>query len=272
MSLIDEIRQREYELWSSPGGRVAFGIDALSATHRLLQRNAVELTDELASITGPRKMEEWKSARRFDITQIWGDREPEEFHEEIVRLMHNFLASVKTLVDHTRNLVRDLWGKDSDFEKGDYAEAKKRYLTSHGTIIFMQELRNYALHYQRIPVGTSTLQQPDGTLDNVTFLDTAVLLEWHGWRKSIRESLIHRRIPIPVRVVVDEYMSRANDLYDWFHAATLNQHADSLREYHEGRRRYREWLKQQPHNEIFAPTEGWVVYADNEPPMLSGNG
>ncbi len=163
-------------------------------------------------------------------------------------------------------------GKRHDFEKGDYAEAVKRYLTSHGTVIFMQELRNYALHYQRLPIGTSTLQRPDGTLDNVTFLDTAVLIEWDGWRKSIRESLIHRRIPIPVRAVVDEYMSRANDLYDWFHAATLTQHADSLREYDEGRRRHREWLKQQPHNEIFAPTEGWVVYADKEPPMLSGSG
>ncbi|SRR6266545_6198129 len=117
MSLIDEIRQRQNELWSSPGGRVAFGIDALSATHRLLQRNAAELTDELASITGPRKMEEWKSARKFDIAEIWGDRDPEEFHEEIVRLMHNFLAAVKTLVDHTRNLVRDLWGKDTTSRK-----------------------------------------------------------------------------------------------------------------------------------------------------------
>ena len=140
MSLIDEIQQREYELWSSAGGRVAFGIDALSATHRLLQRNAAELSDELASITGPRKMEEWQSARKFDIKQVWGDREPEEFHEEVVRLIHNFLASVKTLVDHTRNLVRDLWGKDSDFERGAYAEAVKRYLTSHGTVVFMPRL------------------------------------------------------------------------------------------------------------------------------------
>ncbi len=133
----------------------------------------------------------------------------------------------------------------------------------------MQELRNYALHYQRVPIGTSTLQLPDGTLENVTFLETAILLEWDGWKKSIRESLINRRIPIPVRIVVDEYMSRANDLYDWFHATTLKQHADSLREYHEERQRYKEWLKRRPRNEIFSPTEGWVVYADEEPPTLS---
>jgi hypothetical protein len=242
VSLVDEMHQRERRVRSLPGGRVAFGIDALSATHRLLQRNASELATELDTIRTRRRMEAWESTRKFDVTAVWGDREPEEFQEEMVRLLHNFLASVKTLVDHTRNLVRDLWGKDSSFESGPYKKAVQSHLRDHANVVFMQDLRNYMLHYERVPIFVSTLIAPDGAVDNVTVLDHVALQEWSGWTRRIRDTLMRRRIPIPLGEAVNGYMECVDGFYQWFHAATLEEHAEDLREYDKARADYRAWL------------------------------
>src|SRR5437870_888912 len=65
---------------------------------------------------------------------------------DIVRRIHNFVASVKSLVDHTRNTHRKLY-KDTDLFP-DYQERINTDFAHNPQSQFIQELREYAQHYR----------------------------------------------------------------------------------------------------------------------------
>jgi len=63
------------------------------------------------------------------------------FQLEIVCLLHNYLASAKTLIDHTRILVEELY-KNTDFW-AEYEARKKETFIDSPLAQFVQNLRNY---------------------------------------------------------------------------------------------------------------------------------
>jgi hypothetical protein len=78
----------------------------------------------------------------------------DQFQSEIIRFFHNFLASAKSLVEHTRILVRDLY-LGSEFENN-YNEKVNDEFTSSELTRFIQDLRNYILH-KGLPMTSATI-------------------------------------------------------------------------------------------------------------------
>src|SRR5438552_2927183 len=80
----------------------------------------------------------------LEISRVGNQKKLDAFLNEVVRRLHNFLASAMSLVDHTFVLVRDLYN-GKDFEK-EYHRERHRIFDLSPEYQFVQQLRNYALH------------------------------------------------------------------------------------------------------------------------------
>jgi len=99
--------------------------------------------------------------------------------EDVERLLHNTVASMKSRVDLTRGLVRS-WPFEDGWVEGDY-QRRVDELVSHDVVPFFHELRNYILHH-RLVTPTSIIQvQAVPGLSVV--LSTGELLD-HGWSSA----------------------------------------------------------------------------------------
>ncbi len=95
------------ELQAMPGFRLNTDLQALGRAGHVMYRNAEELSKHA---TG------YLTGRRFS------QEVDDEFENELVRFLHNYLTSVTSLIDSQRVVMRHCWGKDSEFENGAYTE------------------------------------------------------------------------------------------------------------------------------------------------------
>lgn len=56
----------------------------------------------------------------------------DEYADELVRYLHNYLTSVTSLIDSQRVVMRHCRGKGSEFETGAYKEHVKTSFDGHG--------------------------------------------------------------------------------------------------------------------------------------------
>src|SRR5687768_1473513 len=85
--------------------------------------------------------------RQPESLPLWDVRNYKDFHQlqlNVLRQFHNYLASAKTLVDHTRRLVEDVY-KNTEFLE-EYEVKKREQFAGKPLINFVQKLRNYTLH------------------------------------------------------------------------------------------------------------------------------
>ena len=65
---------------------------------------------------------------------------------EVGRRLHNFVTAVKSLVEHARNIHRDLYERDNTFPE--YQQEVDRCFVHDPVSQFVEGLRNYCLHYE----------------------------------------------------------------------------------------------------------------------------
>jgi hypothetical protein len=102
---------------------------------------------------------------------------------EFVRRLHNYLAAVKTLVDHTRTFrSRHVCSPSFDSE----CERRLQQLRDTPVVKFLQEFRNPVLHSQLPRVALTTTDQ-NGQLRRQLTLSVAETLAMHTWSVSARQ-------------------------------------------------------------------------------------
>jgi hypothetical protein len=114
------------------------------------------------------------------VLSIWAPANHEQFEEfvgEVRRFLHNYLASVKSLVDHSRRIVRDLCGQTAFWSQ--YQERVQA--TFMGPVPrFVQDLRNYTLH-RDVPISGASIRYEHGKLYGLLKLDVQSLRQWGSW-------------------------------------------------------------------------------------------
>jgi len=144
----------------------------------------------------------------------------EAAHAEVVRLLHNYLASAFSLVDHARRVIEDE-GLASESLLPAYRERIRREYAEDPMHRFLQGLRAYTLHLNA-PVSVAELRAvrtaPDGPLDSSCGfqLDLRSLRSWPNWDKPAREFLAAAGQTINLLELVRKYNSRIKTLYSWF--------------------------------------------------------
>src|SRR5438445_7621838 len=105
-------------------------------------------------------------------------------HMEVNRLFHNFLAGAQTLVEHTRNFVREHY--PSGPLRVAYDQKVEAEFSNDGLSRFIQDLRNYMLH-RGLPNNSMSITARNFLLLGRVEVATTVALSkkdletWKGW-------------------------------------------------------------------------------------------
>lgn len=152
----------------------------------------------------------------------------DKFFEEVIRLFHNFLTSISTFVDHTRNFI----GSDilengkrkhpgADFIKSEHQLDHQRKINkdfaNNPLARFLKECRNYVTH-MALPLS-SLQQQLLPTAETLEIkIDLKAMLDepsWH-WGTSARTFLEQHQPSIRILKLVDEYEGKMKSFYEDF--------------------------------------------------------
>lgn len=132
---------------------------------------------------------------------------------EATRRLFNYVSSISSLADHTRNLVKDYEG--SYFEK-EYL-LRLRRVTNLNEFAFLKDLRNYAAHYSIPPIGYII-----GTANifgkNEAFLPVIYagdLFNYENWSKGSKQYIKDNFPQIELIALVDKYAQAINEQYVW---------------------------------------------------------
>ena len=243
--------RRKAELEALPGFQLKLDVDALGRAGHVMHRNAEELSGHATEfLTGRRGFSQ-------DTT--------DEFQNELVRYLHNYLTSVYSLIEAQRVVMRHCWGKRSEFELGEYTEHRKNSFET-GEAEFMTELRNYCTH-RSIPLpGISTTfsggrDRPSVMINRLT-LDRDALLEWDGWTAPAKAYLRAKDERFDLGPVIESYVNTASEFFNWFVQRIKDLNAEVLSDYQTAAENYIEWYKEamgmntEGYRKLFGPPDG----------------
>ena len=225
--------KRMAELEALPGFRLNGDLTTLGRAGHVMSKNADELSKHAAKFLQRRTM-----AR--DTT--------DEYANELVRYLHNYLASVYSLIEAQRVVMRHCWGEKSEFELGEYTEHRKASFET-GEAEFMTELRNYCTH-RSIPLpGISTkfswVKGGPTIMENKLTLDRDKLLEWKKWTAPAKEYLKAKDEKFDLLPVLYSYVTTASDFFSWFVNEINERNADAKAEFLAASEAHREWHEDQ---------------------------
>lgn len=171
------------------------------------------------TLAGPRRPGEPRDAAR-------------ERFLEVARLVLNFTASATALVDHTRNFLGEDYLAHEAFSE---FESRKKAVSDAEVVQFVQGMRNYCIHAERLRVGAKTSGKfgPDGrgTLATVVNVHTAKMIAYRGMGKlnaKARAYAAARPDPLPLLPVIQEYDQTVSNFHVWLFERLGSVHHEEL--------------------------------------------
>ena len=184
--------------------QVYLRLHTLSGNYYVLAKNYEVLTSLLAKAEDPEM-----------FLQIWTQdtqNEMELVTNELMRRFHNFLASAKMLVDHTRTVIREHYS-NTPFMNEYNKEVESRFIGNPLTG-FIEDLRNYALHYQ-LPFTAGRYRPADGDAALRFILHSEQLQEWSNWSPKGSPFLDLYPKEIVVRNLAADYFKEIEAFQHW---------------------------------------------------------
>lgn len=161
-------------------------------------------------------------------------------HREANRLFHNFLASAKTLIDHTRAFMTEEYHNTS-VEKA-YLDKVREEFAADGLMKFVQDLRNYSLH-KGIPNNSMSLKLTNGDtvkIDSSIYLEKKDLVEWDRWSGAAKRYLEQQEDSIPLAIVATQYGDKVTKFFEWIQSSLREYHKSDLEELNQLRAQFKE--------------------------------
>ncbi|SKB11420.1 conserved hypothetical protein [Planktothrix sp. PCC 11201] len=191
------------QLEASPEMEIYRNLQALSASYRVFAVNYNELIKYLEHLKNPRE-----SLSLYN--NIDKQKEVNLLIDETSRLFHNFLASAKTLVDHTRVIVKRLYS-NQEFIK-EYQAKIDQDIANNDVQKFVQYLRNYTQHYT-LPIPALQIEFAED-IEMSMRLDVNILKQWGEW-KSSRSYLETLGDNLSLIYLSNEYFILIQNFYQW---------------------------------------------------------
>lgn len=201
----ERFKELQQKIAGSEGVRISNLLQLQECSIHAFRENLFELNARLALFDKPEL-----------ILQLFDEQRREElrtFQRDIFRLLHNFLASVKTLVDHTRILTKELYS-DTDFEKQVQSKVDQQFANSP-LAQFVHCLRNYTLH-KDLAFTHASMSFKEGEKIKISIqIDLEQLRKWDKWNQKAQEYLGSAPKSLPLKNIVDEYAGLVLDFHTW---------------------------------------------------------
>lgn len=163
---------------------------------------------------------------------LWNvDNRPQmiAFMREFSRLLHNYLSSVYTLVEHTRVFLAHVKNAILSFEY----EKRKQTLLNDEIISFMQKLRVFGQHYGMSMFSASLDLERVSDLQPILTMNFSKkeLLKWNGWSQQAKSYLARQEENIDIKVVTEKYQEEIRGFYKWFHRRLSELYSAEIAQY-----------------------------------------
>lgn len=148
---------------------------------------------------------------------------------DVVRRLHNYVASTQSLVEHTRRLHNKLYGDSNLFPE--YKKLVSARFVNDPLSQFVQHLRQYCQHYKAPDIGIKvSVQSSEGGFveRRVVFLGLSNLREFDGWNSQVKSYMNGLPEEVDVLGVVTQYRDKVIEFYRWFQSRQLEIHANEL--------------------------------------------
>jgi len=168
----------------------------------------------------------------LDIWALKNRQKLEGLQREFLRLIHNFLSSIFSLVEHTYAFRKDL----DNQELNKFYDEKLKELRLNECITFLKDLRTYTQHY-KLPFVSAKLsftatnpKKGEGVSEQKLILDKDNLLKWERWNSSSKKYLKKQDKEIDIKNIVEEYHSLIKTFYDQFYNKTAKLYEKEIME------------------------------------------
>jgi hypothetical protein len=144
----------------------------------------------------------------------------------VTRMLHNFMASASSLIDHARKFYRDMYEAGGTMPL--YQPKINETFGKDGLSQFIVGFRQYCVHY-RSPVITFTMStHMHDTISSVPTLSRDALIAYHGWNAVATKFLKASPAVIDLVSVVTEYRGKVRNFYGWFKSEQARIHRVEL--------------------------------------------
>jgi hypothetical protein len=143
---------------------------------------------------------------------------------DVIRLLHNYVVAIKSLVEHTRRT------NDKISEEGkavvSYQQRVDETFKHDPMSRFLQDLRNYYLHYEPAEIGM-TISGSGEALSYFQALTLSVkeLRRWDGWSAPALQYLDSVGDNVDVVTAVEQYSEKVKSFCLWFVEAVQELYA-----------------------------------------------
>lgn len=221
------------QLQKSPGATIFYTLLNWAHSQYAVNANCQELLDLIKSYK--RDLSIWK-----DPSRIQG------FRKEFLRRLHNYLASIYSLVQHTEVFIGHLKSE----EVGKCFELEKEELEEkHSCARFMRDLRTYMQHYQ-LPIVSATLgfRVTDPKNRKVVFQQKLLLkkndmLKWTRWSRQSKEYLRKYSREVDMEVAIIEYQKLIERFWRRVRSKLIETHLEEFRQFFKDERKLIRWLR-----------------------------
>lgn len=217
--IVDSVSSPWGEYRQHPG-QVALGkwVDVQDFYHGVVIKNEVLLLHYLEAPIVSKKIRK----------QIFKSIGESNYGIEATRRLYNYISSISSLADHTRNLLKDY--ERSDFE-AEYL-ARLSHVIELNEFAFLKDLRNYASHY-KIPsigyiIGTMNILGRNEAFLPVIY--TGDLFDYDNWSNGSKQYMKDNFPEIELIPLVNKYAQAINELYIWIFDQFNSIHAKDVKD------------------------------------------
>lgn len=168
----EEFQKAYVEYQRMPEHKIISKLRSLDVSRYVYNKNFQQLVKLLRAYEDPK-----------NALEIWSDENraiQDRFHLEVTRLLHNFVASAKSLVEHTRRIYRDLYESDGTFS--DYQAEVNKSFSTNPLVRFVEGLRTYCLHFSQPNIFSSmSWTAESGQIESEFRLNVEALRFFRGW-------------------------------------------------------------------------------------------
>jgi hypothetical protein len=206
------------ELFAMPEWKTVSRIRLFGTSIRLFRSNTRDLLAFLDHLTiGPHAGVVDNVDKRVHL---------DEALEEVLRLLHNFVASAMSLVDHSRVMFKELYERSERFPE--YLAQVKLRFADKPLVQFVNGLRQFAQHYKTPGIGYHVAANRDTGMSRMLVLPKADLLGFSGWNAAAKIYLVNAPQQIDIRAVTKTYEGAVDEFYAWMESRQLEIHAAEL--------------------------------------------
>jgi hypothetical protein len=205
---------------SAPGMAHIARSHSRSFSLNIFQRNAEELIAAAQNVRDPE--------HGLELMAVANKEAGEQAHREINRFIHNFVASAKSLVEHTRNFIKEHYS--GTILQHAYNARVKADFSSAPIAQFVEDLRDYMLHKGLPNSGFFFEFDSAAATDFITGVRyrTDMLLEWSRWSPPAKIYIKAAGEYLHIHIFVESYLEKVLQFHAWLEIELQQHHREDL--------------------------------------------